>query len=82
MSRTPQQLLKAPTTSFLVLLGKRACPGEQLARIEVFLYTAILAQNYRMSIPANSPPVKGEFGITWRPVDFDLEVQEVNKIEA
>lgn len=42
-------------------IGKRACPGESLAVLEVFLYFAIIMQNY--TIEADGPlkfrPLRG-----------------------
>lgn len=35
--------------------GRRSCPGENLARTEVFLFTAALLQNFDISSPLGAP---------------------------
>lgn len=48
--------------------GKRSCPGESLAVVELFLYTTYILQKYRLALP---PGVVADFtqtlGITAQP---------------
>lgn len=36
--------------------GKRSCPGESMARLEIFLYTTTLVQKYKI-LPADDQPL-------------------------
>ncbi|XP_078605868.1 cytochrome P450 2J4-like [Branchiostoma floridae x Branchiostoma japonicum] len=49
--------------------GRRGCPGDQLAKMELFLFFTTLLQNFTFSLPegVTSYPTEGEFGIVLRP---------------
>lgn len=54
--------------------GRRVCLGEQLARMELFLYITSLVQRFEF-LPAKDsvlPPIKGRLGVTHCPEDFDF----------
>lgn len=55
--------------SFLLLLGHRMCPGDQLARMELFLMFATLLRTFRFQLPVGSPGLRLEyiFGGTLQP---------------
>ena len=57
-------------------VGKRACPGEHLARAELFLFMASLLQTFRFEAedPAHPPPVKRMMGLTAMPVPFRVKI--------
>eukprot|EP00058_Branchiostoma_floridae_P019889 XP_002605379.1 hypothetical protein BRAFLDRAFT_278496 [Branchiostoma floridae] len=55
-------------------LGRRACLGEQLARMELFLFFTSLMQRFAFKLPegADQPSTIGKPGITNVAEDFDL----------
>ncbi|XP_078698204.1 cytochrome P450 2J1-like [Branchiostoma floridae x Branchiostoma belcheri] len=55
-------------------LGRRACLGEQLARMELFLFFTSLMQHFTFKLPEGAPlpPTKGKIGIANTPEDFEL----------
>ena len=57
-------------------VGKRACPGEHLARAELFLFMASLLQtfNFEAEDLARPPPVKRMMGLTAMPVPFRVKI--------
>ena len=57
-------------------VGKRACPGEHLARAELFLFMAGLLQTFRFEAEdrARPPHVKRMMGLTAMPVPFRVKI--------
>lgn len=54
--------------SIIIFLGKRACPGEPLAKVEVFMYFASILQKFHVRLPeGRTPDFEGEFGATLTP---------------
>ncbi|KAI8517679.1 cytochrome P450 2 sub U member 1 [Branchiostoma belcheri] len=54
--------------------GRRGCIGEQLARMELFLFFSALLQSFTFMTPegAPTPNTDGVLGITWRPHPFNI----------
>ncbi|XP_066489655.1 cytochrome P450 2D6-like [Tiliqua scincoides] len=54
--------------------GPHGCPGEQLAKMELFIFFTSLLQHFTFSIPENSPRPKEEkqFALTISPVPFEI----------
>ncbi|XP_052411007.1 cytochrome P450 2J3 isoform X2 [Carassius gibelio] len=54
-------------------LGKRVCPGEQLARMELFLFFSSLLQRFTFSSPAGvEPSLDFKLGATHSPQPYEL----------
>ncbi|KAK7114389.1 hypothetical protein V1264_000453 [Littorina saxatilis] len=52
--------------------GRRRCPGEQLAKMEVFLFIATIIQKCRFEVPeGQQPSLDSKYGLTLKPVDFE-----------
>lgn len=52
----------------IIIIGKRACPGEPLAKVEVFMYFVSILQKFHVKLPEGSTPdFEGEFGATLTP---------------
>ena len=60
-------------------IGKRQCPGESLARAEIFLFFSGLIQKFEfLPKDPNNPPNLDFFrGITSVPKPFDVQVKQV-----
>ncbi|KAH3843453.1 hypothetical protein DPMN_116971 [Dreissena polymorpha] len=58
--------------------GKRRCPGEALAKVEIFLFLSVLLQSCRFSVvPGQAPPkVDSKYGLTLKPLDFQVIVSK------
>lgn len=55
--------------------GKRKCPGEQLAKLELFLFFATLVQSCKFEpVPGEIPVVDSKYGLTLKPIDFNVRV--------
>lgn len=60
-------------------VGKRICPGESLARDQLFLFLCSLVQRFKFKQDPNSPPLKIEYSVTplvLAPVAKPLVVKE------
>ncbi|KAG8197710.1 hypothetical protein JTE90_001634 [Oedothorax gibbosus] len=54
-------------------MGKRACPGETLANVEVFLYATSLLQKFHIKFPEGKRhSFKGRVGATFEPLPYEL----------
>ncbi|KAK3086611.1 hypothetical protein FSP39_021039 [Pinctada imbricata] len=55
--------------------GRRKCPGEQLAKMELFIFFTTLLQRCRFDvIPGKEPVVDSKYGLTLKPKDFEVSV--------
>ncbi|XP_074491655.1 cytochrome P450 2J4-like [Sebastes fasciatus] len=53
--------------------GKRQCPGENLVKMELFLFFTSLLQHFTFSMPAGVKPVMDyHFGITLTPLQYEI----------
>nr|XP_056701747.1 cytochrome P450 2D6-like [Euleptes europaea] len=54
--------------------GRHACPGESLARMELFIFFTSLLQHFTFHIPENHPRPKEDrvFALTVAPLPFDI----------
>ncbi|XP_029285177.1 cytochrome P450 2J2-like [Cottoperca gobio] len=53
--------------------GKRVCPGESLAKMELFLFFTSFMQHFTFSMPNGVKPVMDYIiGITLEPVDYEI----------
>ncbi|XP_022090899.1 cytochrome P450 2J6-like [Acanthaster planci] len=54
--------------------GRRVCLGEQLAKMELFIFFTYLLHQFTFKKPQGSPPInlKGHLGITLAPVPFEV----------
>ncbi|XP_061646669.1 cytochrome P450 1B1 isoform X1 [Phyllopteryx taeniolatus] len=56
-------------------LGKRRCIGEELAKIQIFLFTSLLAHQCHISTdPARPPDLSYTYGLTLKPNAFSIAV--------
>lgn len=55
-------------------IGRRACLGEALAKMELFLFSAALFQRFQFlpASPNQIPPLTSVFGITLSPMNFEI----------
>ncbi|CAH1802158.1 unnamed protein product [Owenia fusiformis] len=56
-------------------IGKRVCPGETMARMQLFLFFTTMIQQFVFTSPnrgGDGPSLKGHMGITISPEDFDI----------
>ncbi|GFY73858.1 vitamin D 25-hydroxylase [Trichonephila inaurata madagascariensis] len=55
-------------------LGKRACPGESMAYLEMFLYFTSMLQKYDISFPSGvKPTFEAKLSITYRLEPFEVQ---------
>lgn len=53
--------------------GKRSCPGETLANVEVFLYVTSLVQKFKIEFPeGKTHSFEGNIGATFEPKPYEL----------
>ncbi|KAK0137593.1 Cytochrome P450 1B1 [Merluccius polli] len=56
--------------------GKRRCIGEDLSKMQLFLFTSLLAHQCHMSSdPANPPQTGFTYGLTLKPLPFSIAVK-------
>lgn len=63
-----------PIFPFVSRAGKRACPGEALARMELFLFIVTILQRFEI-LPADDgqlPSLDGKVGITYTPCEYKV----------
>ncbi|XP_060075258.1 cytochrome P450 1A1-like [Ylistrum balloti] len=67
---------KTMTDMFLPFgAGRRKCPGEQLARMELFMFFASMIQKCLFkTIPGKKPVIDSKYGLTLKPLDFQVAV--------
>lgn len=58
--------------------GRRICPGEGLARDQLFLYTTRICQKFRIRFPAGKGPAEEIFGLSLQPEPFQVQFFEIN----
>ncbi len=56
-------------------LGKRRCPGEQLARAEVFLFLTSLLQQFKL-VPHGELTYRSRPGLVFFPVPYKFSLEE------
>uniref|UniRef100_A0A7M4F2F4 Steroid 17-alpha-hydroxylase/17,20 lyase n=1 Tax=Crocodylus porosus TaxID=8502 RepID=A0A7M4F2F4_CROPO len=70
------QRIYSPTTSYMPFgLGVRACLGEVLAKMELFLLLSWILQRFTLELPAHHPlpSLEGKFGIVLQATGFDIK---------
>lgn len=56
-------------------LGKRRCIGEELSKLQLFLFTAVLAHQCNMTAdPAKTPKLDYSYGLTLKPHPYSIAV--------
>ncbi|XP_052269844.1 cytochrome P450 2U1-like isoform X2 [Dreissena polymorpha] len=66
--------LEIPNEFIAFSIGRRSCPGESLARMELFLYVTSLLQRFTLALPTSQPPptTEGVLGMTFSPKPFQI----------
>ncbi|XP_071378659.1 cytochrome P450 1B1 [Centroberyx affinis] len=69
-------LNKDLTSSVLIFsLGKRRCIGEDLSKMQLYLFTALLAHQCHInSDPAKQPKIDFNYGLTLKPLPYSIAV--------
>ncbi|WAR28721.1 CP1A1-like protein [Mya arenaria] len=58
-------------------VGKRRCPGEILAKMELFLFFTVLFQTCKFSVvDGETPIVDSKYGLTLKPMNFNVLVSK------
>ena len=57
-----------------LIVGRRVCPGESFARIELFLYLATLVQRFEFLPPKGEgpPPIEAILAATYDPKPYKV----------
>lgn len=56
--------------TFIFFPGKRVCPGEALAKMEIFLFVTCIVRRYKILLgQETTPSTKGQEGLTYIPVE-------------
>ncbi|XP_077988402.1 cytochrome P450 2U1-like [Glandiceps talaboti] len=60
--------------------GRRVCMGEQLAKIELFLFLSSMIHQFKFSLPqgVERPSTSGNLGLTMSPSDFEVVITSRN----
>lgn len=69
-------LNKDLTSSVLIFsLGKRRCIGEELSKLQLFLFTSIIAHQCNITAdPASPPTMDYDYGLTLKPHSYSIAV--------
>ncbi|XP_030012535.1 cytochrome P450 1B1 [Sphaeramia orbicularis] len=69
-------LNKDKASSVLIFsLGKRRCIGEELSKLQLFLFTSVITHQCNVSAdPSNPPKLEYNYGLTLKPLPFSIEV--------
>ncbi|KAG8198890.1 hypothetical protein JTE90_015104 [Oedothorax gibbosus] len=74
LSQDGKSVKKSPNF-ILFSLGKRACPGETMAYIEIFLYFVSMLQKYAIKLPDGvKPSFDVEMGLTYSREPYDIRM--------
>ena len=71
-----QKTIEVPKQYIPFSTGPRSCLGETLAKMELFLFMTSILQRFKV-VPVNCqalPPIKGQLGLTFDPVPFELRL--------
>ncbi len=76
LNKTNTELLKDELELFLPFgAGRRRCPGEYMARMELFIFlTALLQRCQFTAIPGVQYSLEAKYGLTLKPEDFKIYV--------
>ncbi|XP_007258757.3 cytochrome P450 1B1 [Astyanax mexicanus] len=68
------ELNKDLTSNVLVFsLGKRRCIGEELSKMQLFLFTTLLVHQCNFTAE-KTPPLDGQYGLTLKPNPYNISV--------
>lgn len=73
----PQGALNKDLTSSVLIfsVGRRRCIGEQLSKMQLFLFTALLVHQCNITAdPAKTPALDYKYGLTLKPHDYSIAV--------
>ncbi|XP_033836096.1 cytochrome P450 1B1 [Periophthalmus magnuspinnatus] len=74
---TPEGALNKDLTSSVLMfsLGKRRCIGEELSKLQLFLFTALIAHQCNIkSDPSRPPSMDYSYGLTLKPYAYHIAV--------
>ncbi|XP_008320758.1 cytochrome P450 1B1-like [Cynoglossus semilaevis] len=75
-------LNKEVTSSVMIFsTGKRRCPGSQIAKVELFLFAAVLLHQCSFEAdPSNPPSLDCSYGLTLRPLHLSISAKLRGKL--